>query len=247
MVNRIIACLDVIGDFVFKGVNFKNIQPVGCIYDIAYKYYLDSADELVILNINKSSISSYIDILRKLSSNIFIPITFGGNIRTSNDVDLLLNNGVDRVCLNSTLYYNSNILPYLSKRYGSQCIIGSIDVSNISGMWYVYIDGGTKRTNILLKDWIEFNESNGIGEILLTSIDRDGTGIGYDIDLINYASKISNIPLIASGGVGCFNDIESLFSLTDVNSALIASYLHSNTNSISYIKKRLSSSYCVRF
>ncbi|MGX7458765.1 imidazole glycerol phosphate synthase cyclase subunit [Candidatus Vidania fulgoroideorum] len=246
MVNRIIACLDVLGSSVYKGINFSNMKPIGDIYNIAYRYYLDYVDEIVILNIGKSDITSFLGILRKLSRNIYIPITFGGNIKTPSDVELLLNNGVDRICLNSTLYYNNEILPYLSKRYGSQCIIGSIDVSNILGSWYVYIDGGRKRTNILLSDWIRFIESKGIGEILLTSIDKDGTGSGYDIDLMNYALGISNVPIIASGGVGCFNDIELLFRLTNVKSALIASYLHSGLDSIYNIKRRLSSNYYVR-
>ncbi|QSW37912.1 imidazole glycerol phosphate synthase subunit HisF [Candidatus Vidania fulgoroideae] len=246
MVNRIVACLDIMGNYVYKGVSFENMKLIGDARSIAYKYYLDYADELVILNINKSSISSLINLLRDISRMVFIPITFGGNIRTYKDIELLLNNGADRVCLNSTLYYNNDILSYISNRYGKQCIVGSIDVSNNSGLWYVYFDGGKKKTNIQLSDWISLNESRGIGEILLTSIDRDGTGHGYDINLINYASKISNVPIIASGGVGGLKDIESLFKNTNVKAALVASYLHRGNITVRDIKRKLSGSYYVR-
>ncbi|MGX7585907.1 HisA/HisF-related TIM barrel protein [Candidatus Vidania fulgoroideorum] len=238
--NRIIACLDIIGKKVCKGICFNNVKKLNNAYKLASRYYLQGADEIVILNIKKKKISSLLSLLKLISSKVFVPIIFGGNINSIRDAKQLFRSGTDKICFNSTLFRKPSLIKKLSNIYGKQSLLASIDVRFHNGNWYIYIDGGSKNTNVRLDNWILSGGTKYIGELIVTSIDRDGTQKGYDIDLIRHVSSISNINIIASGGAGSVEDIKALYNKTTVKSALIASFLHIRGISIKEIKTKLS-------
>ncbi|MGX7589461.1 HisA/HisF-related TIM barrel protein [Candidatus Vidania fulgoroideorum] len=242
--KRIIACLDVYKNNVVKGKKFLNINKIKNPISLSYKYYKENVDEIVFLNIKKEKILNVCKIIKKISKKVSIPISVGGNINNINDVKNLLNSGADKICLNSTLYYKNKIIKKIKLLYGTQIIVASIDVKKKKKNWIVYVNGGKKNTNIKLMDWCNINIKNGIGEILITSIDKDGTNKGFDINLINHL-KI-NIPLIPSGGGGDLNTIIKLFKKTKTDSVLLASSLHYNKNKIKEIKKKIKKLYFIR-
>ncbi|WP_458659032.1 imidazole glycerol phosphate synthase subunit HisF [Candidatus Vidania fulgoroideorum] len=242
MIKRIITCLDVYDNIVVKGKKFKNIKYYSSPLILSKKYNLEGSDEIIYLNINKTKISIVSKIIKKISNLINIPISVGGNINNLKDVDILLNSGADRISLNSTMYYKKKILKKIVKKYGRQCLIASIDVKKN----YVYINGGRKNTKINVKDWCKINEKLGAGEIILTSIEKDGLNKGFDIHLLNKINKIVSIPIIPSGGGGDYNTIFDLFLKTNLNSVLLASILHENKTKIKYIKNRLKANFEIR-
>ncbi|MGX7576900.1 HisA/HisF-related TIM barrel protein [Candidatus Vidania fulgoroideorum] len=239
MIKRIIACLDVFKDNVVKGIKFKKIKIIGNIYKFINKY--KTADEIVYLNINKEKIKNISFIIK----NIFckIPLIIGGNIKNLKDVNILFKSGADKISLNSTLYYNPNLIKKICKIYGKQSIICSIDVKKKNLDWFVYINGGKKNTKISILDWIKIHLKYA-GEFLITSINRDGTNKGYDICLINFLLKNFKINIIASGGGGGVNTIKKC--LRYCNAALLASILHKNKLTIFKIKKNLEKFFYIR-
>ncbi|MGX7582658.1 imidazole glycerol phosphate synthase subunit HisF [Candidatus Vidania fulgoroideorum] len=246
MTKRIIACLDISNNKVVKGTQFKQLNPVGNISKLAYKYYQEGADELVLLNISKTKITTIGKLLTPITQRVFIPIIFGGNIQTIEEVKYLFQIGIDKVCLNSTLYYNPQLVKKITKIYGSQSLIASIDVKQKNNKWLVYIDGGTKNTHISVTTWIKKNYHRGVGEILLTSIDNDGKNNGYNIALTQKATQSTPLPIIASGGMGKAMDIITLFKNTQATGALIASYLHIKRNSLKSLKNTLATTLNIR-
>ncbi|QSW37633.1 imidazole glycerol phosphate synthase subunit HisF [Candidatus Vidania fulgoroideae] len=246
MTKRIIACLDISNNKVVKGTKFKNLRTVGCINKLAYKYYKEGADELVLLNISKTKIKVISKILTHISRQIFIPIIFGGNIQTLKDVKQLFKTGIDKICLNSTLYYKPHLVKKIAQIYGAQSLIASIDVKLINNNWLVYINGGKDNTNIPVTTWVKKNLYRGVGEILLTSIDNDGKNTGYNIQLIRKITQSTHLPVIASGGMGKPNDIISLFKNTNAAGALLASYLHVKRNSLKSLKTILANTIKIR-
>lgn len=239
MFKRIIPCLDIKNGNVVKGKKFKNISILGNIFKLSEKYYNEGADEIILLNISKENINIFSKIVKKVSKKVFVPITVGGNIQKIEDVKKLFNCGADKICLNSTLYYNPNLVSEIKFLYGSQCIVASIDVKKNCKKWKVYVNGGKTDTGFFLKKWIIKNEKKGIGEILLTSIDKDGKKKGYDYKLYKSITKITNIPVIASGGAGKAKDFIKLFKKTKINAALAASVFHKNKIIIKKLKKKL--------
>ncbi|MGX7577162.1 HisA/HisF-related TIM barrel protein [Candidatus Vidania fulgoroideorum] len=237
--KRLIACLDINkeGNLV-KGKKFINLYNHGNPFFFAKKYYKDGIDEIIILNINKCKISVFAKLIKKISKKIFIPISVGGNIKNIRDIKYLFNNGADKIVLNSTLFYNLNILKYLNYFYGKQSVILSVDVKFNKDNWYVYFNGGKTKSNFTLKKWITKLNKIGIGEILITSIDNDGLKNGYDLKILKYFKNNLNISVIISGG-GNLKTIILAFKKFNVSACLIASLLHENILNVIKIKNNI--------
>lgn len=240
---RIIPCLDVKNGSVVKGVNFVDLQDVGNPVAIAKAYNDKGADEIVFLDITASSDnrSIIIDMVRSVAKEIFIPFTVGGGVRNLDDIYALLDAGCDKVSINSAAIKNPNLIEEGAKRFGSQCIVVAIDVKlRESGRdsWGVFINGGRIDTGIDYCQWAKRVESLGAGEILLTSMDKDGTKNGYDLPLLQWSAKNVKIPLIASGGAGNMQDILEAYQ-NGADAALAASIFHYNEIAISDLKQYL--------
>lgn len=244
---RIIPCLDVKNGAVVKGVNFVDLQNVGDPVAIAKAYNDKGADEIVFLDITASSDNRgiIIDMVRSVAKEIFIPFTVGGGVRNLDDIYNLLNAGCDKVSINSAAIKNPKLIEEGAKRFGSQCIVVAIDVKRQSlgetrgDSWSVYINGGRIDTKIDYFDWAKQVESLGAGEILLTSMDTDGTKNGYDLELLKWSAENVKIPLIASGGAGNMEHIKEAY-LCGADAALAASIFHYNEIAIPALKQYLS-------
>lgn len=258
---RIIPCLDVKNGAVVKGVNFVDLQNVGDPVAIAKAYNDKGADEIVFLDITASSDNRgiIIDMVRSVAKEIFIPFTVGGGVRNLDDIYNLLNAGCDKVSINSAAIKNPQLIEEGAKRFGSQCIVVAIDVkrrnrgesSDFVGesgqdssdswqkdSWSVYINGGRIDTKIDYFDWAKRVENLGAGEILLTSMDTDGTKNGYDLELLKWSAENVKIPLIASGGAGNMEHIKEAY-LCGADAALAASIFHYNEIAIPALKQYL--------
>lgn len=249
---RIIPCLDVKNGAVVKGVNFVDLQNVGDPVAIAKAYNDKGADEIVFLDITASSDNRgiIIDMVRSVAKEIFIPFTVGGGVRNLDDIYNMLNAGCDKVSINSAAIKNPQLIEEGAKRFGSQCIVVAIDVkrrnlvdsaqknSQRKDSWSVYINGGRIDTKIDYFDWAKRVENLGAGEILLTSMDTDGTKNGYDLELLKWSAENVKIPLIASGGAGNMEHIKEAY-LCGADAALAASIFHYNEIAIPTLKQYL--------
>lgn len=240
---RIIPCLDVKNGAVVKGVNFVDLQDVGDPVAIAKAYNDKGADEIVFLDITASSDNRgiIIDMVRSVAKEIFIPFTVGGGVRNLDDIYNLLNAGCDKVSINSAAINNPKLIEEGAKRFGSQCIVVAIDVKrqSLGDSWSVFINGGRIDTKIDYFDWAKRVENLGAGEILLTSMDTDGTKNGYDLELLKWSAENVKIPLIASGGAGNMEHIKEAYSC-GADAALAASIFHYNEIEIPALKQYLS-------
>lgn len=241
LTKRIIPCLDVKDGQVVKGIHFVGLKEVGDPVSLAKKYYEDGADELVFLDISATieKRKTMVDVVRRVAKEIFIPFTVGGGISTIEDVRAMLMAGADKVSLNSAAIRNPSLIEEASKRFGNQCIVLAVDVKKRADNtgWNVYVEGGRKDTGIDCMEWILKGVSLGAGEILLTSMDADGTKDGFDLDLYRAVSKIVNVPVIASGGCGKLEDFKLVLEVSDA--ALAASIFHYEESSIQNVKKYL--------
>ncbi len=241
--KRIIPCLDVDRGRVVKGVNFVNLIDAGDPVENGHFYDDEGADELVFLDITASSDRRNIilDMVRRVAETVHIPFTGGGGIRTVEDVRLILENGADKVSVNTAAVQNPSIIGDAAVRFGSQCILVAIDAkrSGESG-WEVYLHGGRTPTGIDAVEWARRAEDLGAGEILLTSMDRDGTKIGYDLDLTRTIAEAVNIPVIASGGVGTIEHMYDGLTAGKADAVLAASIFHFREISIAQVKRELS-------
>ena len=241
LTKRIIPCLDVKDGQVVKGIHFVGLKEVGDPVALAKKYYVDGADELVFLDISATveKRKTMVDVVRRVAKEIFIPFTVGGGISTIEDVHAMLMAGADKVSLNSAAIRNPSLIEEASKRFGNQCIVLAVDAKkradNIG--WNVYVEGGRKDTGIDCMEWILKGVSLGAGEILLTSMDADGTKDGFDLELYKAISRIVNVPVIASGGCGKLEDFKSALEVSDA--ALAASIFHYEESSVQNVKKYL--------
>lgn len=227
--KRIIPCLDVTAGRVVKGVNFVDLRDAGDPVEIARRYNEQGADELTFLDITATSDQRDIilDIIEAVSAQIFIPLTVGGGVRTVDDVRRLLNVGADKVSINSSAVTNPELVADAASRYGSQCIVVAIDAKQVGlGRWEVFTHGGRNPTGLDAIEWAKKMEALGAGEILLTSMDRDGTKSGFDIPLTRAVSDAINIPLIASGGVGNLQHLADGILEGHANAVLAASIFH---------------------
>ena len=241
LAKRIIPCLDIEDGLVVKGVKFVNLKLAGDPVSLAKKYYEDGADELALLDITASyeKRKTMINIVKKVAKEIFIPFTVGGGIKTVDDIRNLLNVGADKISINTAAVINPNLIKEASEKFGSQCIVVAIDAKKIGSKWHVFIQGGRKNTNLDALDWAIKAEKLGAGEILLTSMDRDGTKNGYDIELTKIISENLKIPIIASGGAGDLNSINQVLKYANADAALVASIFHYKKYSIKQVKKFL--------
>lgn len=244
LAKRIIPCLDMDNGRVVKGVNFVNIKDVGDPVEIADYYNKEGADEVVFLDITATSSrrNTMINVIRKAAEKIFIPLTVGGGIRSIEDFKEILRAGADKISINSAAVKNPELINDAAKRFGSQCVVVAIDAKkreDESG-WNVFVNGGRIDTGIDALKWAEKAQSLGAGEILLTSMDADGTKNGYDIELTKEISDALHIPVIASGGCGKIQDFYEVFNKTDASAALAASLFHYRELTIGDVKNYLS-------
>lgn len=241
LTKRIIPCLDVKDGNVVKGIHFLGLKEVGDPVALAKKYYLDGADELVFLDISATveKRKTMVEVVKKVAKEIFIPFTVGGGIQTVEDVRDMLMAGADKVSLNSAAIRNPSLIKEASERFGNQCVVLAVDAKRRkdNAGWNVYIEGGRKDTGIDCMEWIQKGVSLGAGEILLTSMDADGTKDGFDIELYKAVSKIVNVPVIASGGCGKMEDFVDALQVSDA--ALAASIFHYDETSVQNVKKYL--------
>ena len=227
--KRIIPCLDIDKGRVVKGVNFINLVDAGDPVEIARAYDKIGADEIVFLDITASSDGrkTAVDILSRASEQVFIPLTVGGGIRTVEDFRQLLAAGADKIAVNSAAIQNPQLISEAALRFGSQCVVLAVDAKqNERGGWDVYLNGGRVRTDLDAIEWIRRAEKLGAGEVLLTSMDKDGTKSGYDIALTRAAAEAVNIPVIASGGAGRKEDFADVLTEGRADAALAASLFH---------------------
>ncbi len=242
LAKRIIPCLDVSNGRVVKGVNFVNLVDAGDPVENGLFYDSEGADELVFLDITASSDKRNIilDMVKRVAETVHIPFTVGGGIRTIDDVRMILENGADKVSINTAAVNNPEILTKSAERFGSQCILVAIDAKrNDSGSWTVYLHGGRTPTELDAVEWAVRAEQLGAGEILLTSMDRDGTKIGFDIELTRAVSDAVRIPVIASGGVGTKEHMLEGLSAGGADAVLAASIFHFREISIRQVKEYL--------
>ena len=218
LTKRIIPCLDIDQGRVVKGVNFINIKDAGDPAELAKFYDEEGADELVFLDITATheGRKTIVEVVKKVSSQVFIPLTVGGGIRNVLDMKQMLEAGADKVSINSSAVADPSIINKCSNEFGSQCVVTAIDVKRIKDEWIVYTHGGRKETNLNALDWVQEIEERGAGEILLTSMDKDGSNIGYDNELLQKVNDLVNIPVIASGGAG---NLRHLYEAFNINSA----------------------------
>ena len=241
---RLIPCLDVAHGRVVKGVNFVNLRDAGDPVELANKYSEEGADELVFLDIKATyeNRKTLIDLVSRTAKSVKIPFTVGGGISSVNSINDLLRAGADKVSLNSSAVINPNIISESAEKFGRQCIVVAIDARKKVGSsegWEVYVKGGRENTGIDVIAWAKKVEKLGAGEILLTSMDGDGTQKGYDLELTKSVVNEINIPLIASGGAGSLDDIFEVFLKGKASAALLASLLHDGKLTIKQIKSFL--------
>lgn len=240
LTKRIIPCLDVTAGRVVKGVNFVELRDAGDPVEIARRYNDQGADEITFLDITASSDKRDIilHIIEAVSSQVFIPLTVGGGVRTVEDVRRLLNAGADKVSINTSAVKNPQLVAEASNRYGSQCIVVAIDAKQVGPeRWEVFIHGGRDATGLDAVSWAKKMESFGAGEILLTSMDRDGTQSGFDLKLTRCISDLVNIPVIASGGVGNLQHMADGVLKGHADAVLAASIFHYGTYTIAEAKQ----------
>ena len=241
--NRIIPCLDVKNGRVVKGINFVDLKDAGDPVEQAKIYSEGGADEICFLDITASNENrdTIYDVVERTSKKCFVPLTVGGGVRSIDDISKLLNCGADKVSINTAAVQNPEMIIESSKNFGSQCIVVAIDAKKNNDNWEVFTHGGRNNTNLDAIDFAKKMEDSGAGELLITSMDRDGTQIGYDNDLIFKISSIVNIPVIASGGVGNLDHLVDGIKLGNASAVLAASIFHFGTHSIKEAKQYLNS------
>jgi len=241
LTKRIIPCLDVKDGRVVKGVNFVNLKDAGDPVEVAAIYDQAGADELVFLDITASheKRSIILDVVAATAEKVFMPLTVGGGISTIDDIRALLNAGADKVSLNSAAIKNPGLVTEAAERFGSQCIVVAIDAKKNGKAWDVYINGGRIKTDREAVRWAKTAQALGAGEILLTSMDADGTKDGYDLALTRAICSAVNIPVIASGGAGKIEHFYDVFAKTGADAALAASVFHYRELEICKIKEYL--------
>ena len=241
--NRIIPCLDVKNGRVVKGINFVDLQDAGDPVEQAKIYSDGGADEICFLDITASNENrdTIYEVVKETSKKCFVPLTVGGGIRSVEDINKLLNCGADKVSINTAAVQDSKVVLESSKKFGSQCIVVAIDAKKNGDKWDVYTHGGRNNSGLDALEFAKKMEDSGAGELLVTSMDRDGTQIGYDIDLMKKISSMVNIPLIASGGVGNLDHLAEGIKKGNASAVLAASIFHYGTHSVIEAKEYLKS------
>lgn len=243
LVKRIIPCLDIRDGRTVKGVNFKSLKDAGDPIELVRWYTKKGADELIFLDITATNENrkTLITLVRDISRHINIPFTVGGGIKNEEDVELLLKSGADKISINTAAFKKPKLLETFSKRFGSQSIVLAIDTKYEKNDWWVYLNGGRIFTNTRTLDWAIEGAKRGAGEILLTSMNHDGTKNGFAVDITRKISENISIPIIASGGAGNLHDFYQIFHLGKADAALAASIFHYGEIEIPKLKYYLNS------
>lgn len=241
LTRRLIVCLDVKGGRVVKGVNFEALRDVGDPVALAERYEREGADEIVYLDISASAEerATLLDLARRTAERLFIPLTIGGGIRGADDVARALRAGADKVSLNTAAVERPEVLSEAAHRFGSQCVVASIDAAKCEGVYRVFVKGGKEATSLDAIRWAQECAQRGAGEILLTSIDRDGVRSGYDIELTGAVSRAVDVPVIASGGAGRAEHVCAALTAGGADAALVAGILHDGVTTITAIKQAM--------
>lgn len=241
LTRRVIVCLDVHAGRVVKGVQFRQLRDIGDPVGMAAFYESEGADEIVFLDITASAENrdTMLDLATRTAERLFIPLTIGGGIRSVDDMARVLRAGADKVSMNSSAVQRPELLAEGAERFGSQCVVISIDASREEGGWKVYTHGGRTRTERDALEWAREATALGAGEVLLTSIDRDGARSGYDNDLVRAVGASVSVPVIASGGAGSASHVVDAFLLGGADAALLAGILHDGVASVAEIKRAM--------
>jgi len=241
LAKRIIPCLDVDNGRVVKGVKFVDIRDAGDPVEIARRYDREGADEITFLDITAThhNRDTIVHVVEQVASEVFIPLTVGGGIRTLDDIRRMLNAGADKVAINSAAVFNPDFVREAAERFGSQCIVVAIDAKKVGDSWEIFTHGGRKPTGINAIEWAEKMVNYGAGEILLTSMDRDGTREGFDLSLTRAISEAVSVPVIASGGVGCLDHLVDGIIEGKADAVLAASIFHFAEYTIQQAKEHL--------
>ncbi|MGD0057302.1 MAG: imidazole glycerol phosphate synthase subunit HisF [Methanomassiliicoccales archaeon] len=241
LAKRIIPCLDVTEGKVVKGVKFQNLKGVGYPPDMATEYEKQGADEIVFLDISASveGRKTLLDVVKKTAERLFVPLTVGGGIGGRKDVRDALNAGADKVSINTVAVQHPETISECAEDFGRQCVVVAIDAKKDDASWIVYTHGGRKRTSLDAVEWAIKAEELGAGEVLLTSMDADGTQDGYDLKLTSAIADAVNVPVIASGGCGKLEHIYEVFNQTNAEAALAASIFHYGKYTVGDVKDYL--------
>lgn len=236
--KRIIPCLDIKDGRTVKGINFENIKDAGDPVELAIEYARQGADELVFLDITATNEKrkTLSELVTRIAKHINIPFTVGGGISSVEDVSVLLNSGADKISVNTSAFKNPTLINELAKQFGSQCVVLAVDTKFENGDWYVYLNGGRLKTETKTLDWVKHAVELGAGEILLTSMNNDGTKEGFDNDITKQVSESVNVPVIASGGAGTMQHFKDVFISGKADAALAASVFHYKEMSIPELK-----------
>jgi len=239
--KRIIPCLDIKDGRTVKGINFENIKDAGDPVELAIEYAKQGADELVFLDITATNEKrkTLSELVTRIAKHINIPFTVGGGISSIEDVSILLNSGADKISVNTSAFKNPQLIKELANQFGSQCVVLAIDTKFENNDWYVYLNGGRVKTELKTIDWAKKAVSLGAGEILLTSMNNDGTKDGFAIDITKQISEAVNVPVIASGGAGNMQHFKEIFENGKADAALAASVFHYKEIAIPELKKYL--------
>lgn len=238
LTRRVIVCLDVKGGRVVKGTGFVDLRDVGDPVELASRYEREGADEIVFLDISASAEErgTLLDVARRTAERLFVPLTIGGGIRTVDDVGRALRAGADKVSINSASVVRPEILTESAERFGAQCVVASIDAKRDGEGWRVYVKGGRERTDLDAVEWAVECVRRGAGEVLLTSIDRDGARTGYDVALTRAVASAVDVPVVASGGAGSTAHVCEVLEQGGADAALLAGILHDGVSTVSEIK-----------
>ncbi|QDE98056.1 imidazole glycerol phosphate synthase subunit HisF [Myxococcus xanthus] len=241
LTRRLVVCLDVKGGRVVKGVQFEGLRDVGDPVELARRYEAEGADELTFLDISASAEErdTLWELVRRTAEQLFIPLAVGGGVRTVDDVGRALRAGADKVSINSAAVANPALLTACAERFGAQCVVASIDAKRDGDRWRVYTHGGRKPTDLDAVAWARECVARGAGEVLLTSIDRDGARTGYDLALTRAVSEAVDVPVIASGGAGSAAHVRDAFQEGGADAALVAGILHDGLTTVGAIKALL--------
>ena len=241
LLRRVIACLDVKDGRVVKGTRFVNLRDSGDPALLAERYEAQGADEIVYLDISATDEGrgTLLDLVRRTAERLFIPLTVGGGMRTVGDIARALRAGADKIAINSAAVQRPELLTAAANRFGSQCVVASIDALKRNASWEVYVNGGRQPTGLDAIEWAKGCAALGAGEILLTSIDRDGARSGYDLELVSRVSRAVSVPVVASGGAGSPRDVADAFVRGGADAALLAGVLHDGTTDIRTVKSSL--------
>ncbi|SEW22610.1 cyclase [Chitinophaga sp. YR573] len=241
LTKRIIPCLDIKDGRTVKGVNFENIRDAGDPIELGAFYAEQGADELVFLDITATNErrKTLSELVTRIARNVNIPFTVGGGISSVDDVSVLLNSGADKISVNTSAFKRPELVDELSREFGSQCVVLAIDTRFENGDWYVYLNGGRVKTEIRAYDWAKEAVNRGAGEILLTSMNNDGTKQGFALDITALLSQNLNVPVIASGGAGTMAHFKDVFEIAQADAALAATIFHYKEIEIQALKTYL--------